>query len=50
MSTENESKNWRLDVVEVLYKGGLHAGGAVQDLVPVWRGLTPSNRMFRRLR
>ena len=50
MSPENGSKNWRLDMVEVLYKEGLHARGAVQDLVPIWRGLTPSNRMFRRLR
>lgn len=40
---EDKSKNRRLDVVEVLYKGGLHAGRAFQDLVLVWRGLTLSS-------
>ena len=43
VSMEGQSKNWRLDVVEVFYEGGLHAGRAFQDLVPVWRGRTLSS-------
>lgn len=33
----NKSKSWRLEMVEILHKGGLDAAAAFQGLAPVYR-------------
>lgn len=36
-SVGNKSENWRLEMVEILYKEGLEGAGVFQDPAPVYR-------------